>query len=194
MSKPNNSIANIKLPGENSQRPIIPYSVTWASNSSYQVTLPSYTPNSDDTFITSNANNSFYGSNYFDYSNGTPITIEYNRNESGFLAAMDTDEGCFANFTTDTLDQSQTYTFPNKTGEVMLFQNDITSVYYFKDAVLGTKKSRNTNKEYIISTRGDTLKWEYFNNGSSVESYSYSFPKQDGVLGLQIDIVDLTSL
>ena len=43
MSKPNNSIANIKLPGENSQRPIVPYAVGYSSNNSYQATLPQLT-------------------------------------------------------------------------------------------------------------------------------------------------------
>lgn len=127
MSKPNNSIANIKLPGENSQRPIIPYSVTWASNSSYQVTLPSYTPNRDDTFITSNADNDFYGRNYFYYISDTPVQIGYDRNASGFLTATDDIDGYDATFVTDALDGDRTYIFPNKSG-ILGFQIDIVDL------------------------------------------------------------------
>lgn len=40
MSKPNNSIAKIKVPGENEQRPIIPYAVGVNGENPYQAVLP----------------------------------------------------------------------------------------------------------------------------------------------------------
>ncbi len=44
MPKPNNSIANIKLPGENTQRPIIPYSI---SDGTHVATVPQMTQDSE---------------------------------------------------------------------------------------------------------------------------------------------------
>lgn len=40
MGRPNNSLANIKLPGENTQRPIIPYAV---SDGTYLASVPTMT-------------------------------------------------------------------------------------------------------------------------------------------------------
>lgn len=40
MGRPNNSLANIKLPGENVQRPIIPYAV---SDGTYLASVPTMT-------------------------------------------------------------------------------------------------------------------------------------------------------
>lgn len=39
MAKPNNSIAKVKLPGENVERPIVPHALS-KSGSAYQATLP----------------------------------------------------------------------------------------------------------------------------------------------------------
>ena len=39
-NKPSNSISKIKLPGENTGRPIVPYHVGYASNNNYVATLP----------------------------------------------------------------------------------------------------------------------------------------------------------
>lgn len=46
MAKPNNSIANIKLPGDSTARPIIPYALS-KSGSSYQATLPTLEKDSE---------------------------------------------------------------------------------------------------------------------------------------------------
>lgn len=43
MSRPNNSIGKIKLPGENVERPLIPYALGYSSSNSYQATLPELT-------------------------------------------------------------------------------------------------------------------------------------------------------
>ena len=52
MARPSNSIANIKLPGENTQRPIVPYAVGVSKNNSYQAILPTLT--ADDTIVIGN--------------------------------------------------------------------------------------------------------------------------------------------
>ena len=49
MARPSNSIATIKMPGESTRRPIIPYAVGVNSNNSYQATLPTLT--ADDTIV-----------------------------------------------------------------------------------------------------------------------------------------------
>ena len=49
MARPSNSIANIKLPGENTQRPIVPYAVGVSKNNSYQAILPTLI--ADDTIV-----------------------------------------------------------------------------------------------------------------------------------------------
>ena len=48
MSRPANSIANIKLPGENTQRPIVPYAVSVSTNETAQAVLPAI---SNDEYI-----------------------------------------------------------------------------------------------------------------------------------------------
>ncbi len=40
MAKPNNSIGKIKLPGENVERPLVPYALGYSNTNSYQATLP----------------------------------------------------------------------------------------------------------------------------------------------------------
>ena len=40
MPKANNSIAKIKLPGENTERPIIPYAIAVGGSNPYQAALP----------------------------------------------------------------------------------------------------------------------------------------------------------
>lgn len=64
MGKPNNSLANIKLPGENVQRPIIPYAIGVNSSNNYQVTLPQRL-NHDDTFVLKDFINNFTAQNIF---------------------------------------------------------------------------------------------------------------------------------
>ncbi len=39
MSKPTNSIAKVQLPGENEQRPIIPYAIGKSADNNYQATI-----------------------------------------------------------------------------------------------------------------------------------------------------------
>lgn len=43
MSRPNNSIGKIKLPGENTERPIVPYAIGVSNSNTYQATLPELT-------------------------------------------------------------------------------------------------------------------------------------------------------
>lgn len=64
MGRPNNSLANIKLPGENVQRPIIPYAISVSSSNTHQVTLPQ-TLNHDDTFALKDSINTFTEQNIF---------------------------------------------------------------------------------------------------------------------------------
>ncbi len=45
MSRPNNSIGKIKLPGESAQRPIIPQGL-WDGTTNYLATLPTLTKDS----------------------------------------------------------------------------------------------------------------------------------------------------
>ena len=51
MSKPNNSVSKIKLPGESTGRPIIPYAVAYPDGT-HQATLPSGTISADKTLAT----------------------------------------------------------------------------------------------------------------------------------------------
>ena len=43
MSRPNNSIGKIKLPGENTERPIVPYAIGVSNSNTYQAILPQLT-------------------------------------------------------------------------------------------------------------------------------------------------------
>ena len=49
MARPINSIAKVKLPGENTQRPIVPYAVSVDTNNTAQAVLPAIS--SDDTIV-----------------------------------------------------------------------------------------------------------------------------------------------
>ena len=63
MSKPNNSLANIKLPGENTQRPIVPYAIGVSSSNNYQATIPNIS--SDQTIALLGVRNVFTEHNIF---------------------------------------------------------------------------------------------------------------------------------
>ena len=54
MSKPNNSISKIKLPGESTGRPIVPYALS-SANGSYQFTTPDPSPAADGEVLVTNA-------------------------------------------------------------------------------------------------------------------------------------------
>lgn len=60
MSRPNNSIGKIKLPGENVERPLVPYALGYSSNNNYQATIQNITEDAElisRYFYTRNANN-----------------------------------------------------------------------------------------------------------------------------------------
>lgn len=67
MSKPTNSIARVQLPGENEQRPIIPYAVGYSGDNDYQATLNEL---SEDKIITTQWPD-VYISSFNNYSNTT---------------------------------------------------------------------------------------------------------------------------
>jgi len=132
MSKPNNSLANIKLPGENTQRPIVPYAIGVSSSNNYQATIPNIS--SDQTIALLGVRNVFTEHNIF----------------SKYIEVQD-----------DGSDSQQTPRPEN--------------IYNWSDPDL-----------FIYST-GFSLY-----TGGSDDYLQYNFPNRSGVLGLEIDIVDLT--
>lgn len=130
MAKPDNSIAKIKFPGENTQRPIVPYGLT---DGTYYATIPEM--NADSSIIVSEPNGNQEISRY-------PLTL------SKYLNIYSDDMG-------EELDNPYNYSDP-----------DIT-IY--------------STKIHLIDSDNDV-------------HYDYYFPPQSGTIGLQIDIVDLTSI
>ena len=63
MSKPNNSISKIKLPGENTGRPIVPYYVGYSESNNYVTTLPALTE--DAHFVIDKEDQDIYGHKIF---------------------------------------------------------------------------------------------------------------------------------
>lgn len=143
MSKPNNSISKIKLPGENTGRPIVPYYVGYSESNNYVVTLPQLTE--DNThFVIDKQDQDIYGHKIF-------------------------------------MDWMGLYDYQNSS-EIRFWAAD--GFIYFYNVNQNVTLGFNTVNEDL------QLEWTNYNG----DNYGYSFPTQSGTLGLQIDIVDLTSL
>jgi len=91
MAKPTNSIANIKMPGENTQRPIVPYAIAVGGSNVYQATLPTLSGDTQlvttsenhtiDGLITFTNDNSFTGENTFSGCNHFTQETEFTHEE-----------------------------------------------------------------------------------------------------------------
>jgi len=191
MSKPNNSLANIRLPGDasNVKRPIVPYYVGVSENNNYVATLP--TLESDDTIVTTNTAQTITGKKAFNYypiaANGGLTTD----NENITFSVTDTRDSGYDIL--DGLSVSANYDDnDNYIGTHVIAPGHFTA--------FGDDDNADTNKPDDETGFGD-LDTDYFNTGITLrgdEIYKLSFPAKSGVFATvedtQIPIEDLTQI
>lgn len=179
MAKPNNSIAKIKLPGENTQRPIVPYGLT---DGTYYITLPSLN-NDNGKIAVSSLDNNFTTTQTINgiRANSSELTIWANDNID---AGNDVDVVSFA----VDYDDNDNYVGTR-----------VTAIGHF--TAFGDNDDANTNKP-ADETSFDDLDTDYFNTGITLrgdETYKLSFPAKSGVFATTddcqlVEIVDLTQI
>ena len=207
MAKPNNSIAKIKLPGENTQRPIVPYGLT--DGTSY-ATVPGM--NADSLIIVSKPNDEQVIEDYplilSKYLNIYSDDIEnldnpYNYSDpdiyiySTKMQLVDSDGGEYYD-----------YYFPNRSGLFVVRTGTGSGASYSESTLLAMSLEPGASETAHAEVRANPSGFQLAEatqgpGGAFIRStYQYNLPTQGAVtsfmgnntLGLQIDIVDLTSI
>jgi len=81
MSKPNNALATVKIPGDSTARPIVPYYIGYSASNNYVATIPNITY--DNTIALTSYDNTFYGIQCFEnYTGSAPAKFNFNNNDN----------------------------------------------------------------------------------------------------------------
>lgn len=146
MAKPNNSIGKIKLPGESTQRPIIPQAL-WDGTTNYQATLPTLTADSTialasqlyKVYISNNSGKVYLtgttatsAGNYQEYRNSSVYMqsgylYAYNISRYWFLADNTYYNNAYIEYYDYDDEESYELDFPSKNGTIALM-SDVNAV------------------------------------------------------------------
>lgn len=208
MARPNNSIATIKLPGDVSSRPIVPYALGVSNSNGWQATLPALTADavialtSDlADYVTLTTNQSISGQKTFTkpiYANHSDLTLIGQKGAFGLRAAAQSGQtvphlgqiNLSKNFGGDGnqygIQMSAVDITNNLFNQMRVYQAGVAYQQYFNSSGV-------TRNLFTISTTGNLGMY-----GSTISdlqrSLTYTTPSRSGTLGLEVDIVDLTSL
>lgn len=116
MSKPNNALATVKIPGDSTARPIVPYYLGYSASNNYVATIPNIT--ADKTIALANYSNTFTGMQTFtDTGADAPVEIVFDNTSNSAFYIFDNDVGYSIYFDINgTLTQDEFLHFPAKSG------------------------------------------------------------------------------
>lgn len=198
MAKPDNSIAKIKLPGENTQRPIVPYGLT--DGTSY-ATVPAM--NADSSIIVSEPNEEQVINNYpLILSKYLSIYSDDIENLDNPYDYSDPDITIYSTkiLLTDNNGNDYDYYFPNRSGLFVVRTGTGSGASYSESALLATSIEPGADghdESNIATPKGFRHNWAGTYPILRGVAY-FNFPEVQTnaqtpyILGLQIDIVDLT--
>ena len=177
MSRPNNSIGKIKLPGENTERPIVPYAIGVSNSNTYQAILPQLTKDATialtsdipTSYVVSSSYNSSTrkltitpktGSNAF--SNTTiPTSYIINASVNGNILTITPNSGSVITYTPNFTDNDHyptTFTWTN--GTTLGPTGSLTGNSGFTSVSFGSIPAASNTQSGIVTTANQDFSGE----------------------------------
>ncbi len=194
MSRPNNSIGKIKLPGENTERPIVPYAIGVSNSNTYQAILPQLTKDATialtsdipTSYVVSSSYNSntrkltitpktgvateiTFGSNAFS-STTIPTLYITNASVNGNILTITPNSGSVITYTPNFTDNDHyptSFTWTN--GTTLGPTGSLTGNSGFTSVSFGSIPAANTTQSGVVTTANQDFSGEKsFNSAQTI--------------------------